>query len=60
MSAVPPSFGDLGKSARDLFDKEFGKDLCLVRFVPTTKTKQVHVHAPEEFECALVAFVSLV
>ena len=26
MSAVPPSFGDLGKSARDLFDKEFSKD----------------------------------
>lgn len=27
MAAVPPSFGDLGKSARDLFDKEyeFGK-----------------------------------
>lgn len=27
MSAVPPSFGDLGKSARDLFDKEFSKYL---------------------------------
>ncbi len=24
MAAVPPSFGDLGKSARDLFDKDFG------------------------------------
>ena len=29
MSAVPPSFGDLGKSARDLFDKEFSKDVYL-------------------------------
>lgn len=25
--AVPPAFGDLGKAARDLFDKEFGKTL---------------------------------
>lgn len=25
MAAIPPCFGDLGKSARDLFEKEFGK-----------------------------------
>ena len=25
MSNKPPSFGDLGKSARDIFDKGFGK-----------------------------------
>ena len=24
-SLIPPSFGDLGKSARNLFDKGFGK-----------------------------------
>lgn len=26
MAKIPPSFGDLGKSAKDLFDKDFGKD----------------------------------
>lgn len=27
-SLIPPSFGDLGKSARNLFDKGFGKSIC--------------------------------
>ena len=30
MSKIPPVFGDLGKNARDLFEKEFGKWCPLV------------------------------
>jgi len=37
MSAVPPSFGDLGKSARDLFDKEFS--FSKVKLSLKTKTE---------------------
>ena len=27
MATIPPCFGDLGKAARDLFDKEFSKEI---------------------------------
>lgn len=27
MANTPPSFGDLGKSAKDIFEKAFGKNL---------------------------------
>lgn len=37
MAAVPPSFGDLGKSARDLFDKDF--DFAKVKLSLKTKTE---------------------
>lgn len=30
--AVPPSFGDLGKSARDLFEKEYGEFTIRINF----------------------------
>ena len=36
MATIPPSFGDLGKSARDLFEKEFGKEVVLANWQEST------------------------